>query len=87
MRPCKVRSGFSSSAAAIGPSYDAGMSASITARLSTALQELKSATRARHLLRKQTPEYQAALERELRLVGEVRDLAERDRNEPLAESD
>jgi transcription elongation GreA/GreB family factor len=63
------------------------MSASMTSRLSAALQELKSATRARHLLRKETPEYRAALDRELRLVTEVRDLAERDRNEALTESD
>jgi hypothetical protein len=87
MRLCKVWSGFSSSASAIGPFYDSLMSATVTARLSAAVQELKSATRARHLLRKETPEYQAALDRELRLVSEVRDLAERDRNEPLAESD
>jgi hypothetical protein len=87
MRPCKVRAGFSSSASATGRFYDSGMSASVTARLSAALQELKSATRARHLLRKETPEYRAALDRELRLVSEVRDLAQRDRNDPLAETD
>jgi transcription elongation GreA/GreB family factor len=63
------------------------MSASITTRLSTALQELKSATRARHLLRKETPEYRAALDRELRLVSEVRELAERDRTEPVRGAD
>jgi hypothetical protein len=87
MRPCKVRSGFSSSASATGPFYDSDMSMSVTSRLSAALQELKSATRARHLLRKETPEYRAALDRELRLVSEVRDLAGRDRNEAVRQAD
>jgi hypothetical protein len=63
------------------------MSMSVTARLSTALQELKSATRARHLLRKESPQYRAALDRELRLVAEVRALAQGDRSEPHRNSD
>jgi hypothetical protein len=53
----------------------------VATRLTAALEELKSAARARHQLSRSSPEYQAALEREIRIATEIRRLAESDRNE------
>jgi hypothetical protein len=61
------------------------MSTVVAGRLAAVLQELKHATDARHRLRRASPEYQAALEREVRLAAEVRRLIEADRAEGTAD--
>ena len=57
------------------------MSEMVAMRLTAALEQLKSAARARHLLSRASPGYQAALDREMRIATEIRRLAASDQSE------
>ena len=59
-------------------SYDSAMSQVASTRLTAALEELKAAAAARHRLSRTSPEYRAALEREIRIATEIRRLAASD---------
>jgi hypothetical protein len=54
------------------------MSQVASTRLTAALEELKAAASARHRLSRTSPEYGAALEREIRIATEIRRLAASD---------
>lgn len=54
------------------------MSLVATTRLTAALEELKTAAKARHRLSRTSPEYGAALEREIQIATEIRRLAASD---------
>ena len=58
--------------------YDSAMSQVASIRLTAALEELKAAATARHRLSRTSPEYGAALEREIRIATEIRRLAASD---------
>ena len=53
----------------------------VAVRLRARLGELKLVTEQRHQLPITTPEYSAALEREMRLINEIRRLVDEDRDE------
>jgi hypothetical protein len=53
----------------------------VAVRLRGRLAELKRVTEDRHQLSVATPEYLAALEREMRLIGEIQRLIDEDRDE------
>ena len=57
----------------------------VAVRLRARLAELKRVTDDRHQLPVATPEYLAALEREMRLIGEIQRLIDEDRDDAAGE--